>query len=81
MTTLAGRAFQCTTVLGKKTVLTEVGRGGDLLAHQRVDEFGLPAVGYKIFRDWNCNKVICDLVQHNKATIYASLIKWAPIEV
>ena len=53
---------------------------GDSPVRQSMDKFGLPAVWYKVFRDENCNKVICDLVQHNKAAIYASLIKWAPTE-
>ena len=54
MTTLAGRAFQCTTVLGEKnTVLIVFGIVGELTVRQRVDEFGLPVVGYKVFRDRN----------------------------
>ena len=43
--------------------------GEDLSVRQRVNAFRLPAVGYKVFRDQNCNNVICELVQHNKAAI------------
>ena len=41
---------------------------------QRVDVSGLPTVGCEIIGGWNCDKVIGDLVHHDKATVDASLI-------
>ena len=43
--------------------LVVIGRGRHLSVCQGVDKFGLPAVRYKIFSNWNGNKIICDLVQ------------------
>ena len=50
---------------GEEAKLLVIGRGRYLSVCQRVNEFGLPAVRYKIFSNWNGNKVICDLVQHD----------------
>ena len=69
-----GRAFQCMIVLGGKAVSIVVCRYGDLLVCRRVDEFRLPAVRYNILRCWNCNKVVCDLVNYYKAAVYACLV-------
>ena len=41
---------------------------------QRVDVSGLPTVWCEIIGGWDCDKVIVDLVQHDKATVDASLI-------
>ena len=30
---------------------------------------------------WDCDKIVCDLVYHHKATVYTSLFKRAPIQV
>ena len=35
---------------------------------------GLPVTGYKAISKRYCNKVISDLVHHNKVTVYASYI-------
>ena len=50
--------------------LIVVGRGRYLSVCQGVGEFGLHAIRYKVFSNWDGNKVICDLVHHD----YASLI-------
>ena len=39
-----------------------------------VDVSGLPTVWCEIIGGWDCDKVIGDLVQHDKATVAASLI-------
>ena len=41
---------------------------------QRVDVSGLPTVWCEIIGGWDCNKVIGDLAQHDKATVDVSLI-------
>ena len=48
-----------------KTVNIVIGRRGYLSVCRRVDEFGLPAVRFEIFRNTNSIKVICDLVHHD----------------
>ena len=47
---------------------------GFLSVCQRVDVSGLPTVWCEIIGGWDCDKVIGDLVQHDKATVDASLI-------
>ena len=59
---------------GKEGVFIVVLECGYLSVCQRVDVSGLPTVWCEIIRDWNCNKVIGDLVQHDKTTVDASLI-------
>ena len=39
-----------------------------------MDVSGLPMVWCEIIGGWNCDKVIGDLVQHDKPTVDASLI-------
>ena len=39
-----------------------------------MDSSGLPTVWYGIIGGWDCDKVIGDLVQHDKSTVDASLI-------
>ena len=46
-------------------LVVSIGRGRYLSVCQGVDEFGFPAVRYKILSNWNDNKAICDLVQHD----------------
>ena len=41
---------------------------------QSVDVSGLPTVWCEIIGGWDCDKVIGDLVQHDKATVDATLI-------
>ena len=41
---------------------------------QRVDVFGLPTVWCEIIGGWDSDKVIGDLVHHDKAIVDASLI-------
>ena len=41
---------------------------------QRVDVSKMPTVWCAIIGGLDCDKVICDLVQHDKATVDASLI-------
>ena len=48
-----------------KAELIAVGRGSNLSVCQWVDEFGPPAIRYKVFSNWDGNKVICDLVHHD----------------
>ena len=50
---------------GEKAKFIVIGRAGDLSLCQRVGEFGLPSAPYKVFRSWNCHKVICDLIHQN----------------
>ena len=66
----AGRAFQCVIVLGKRCIYRILSVG----ICQRVDVSGLPTVWCDIIGGWDCDKVIGDLVQHDKATVDASLI-------
>ena len=47
---------------------------GYLSVCQRVDVSGLPTIWCEIIGGWDCDKAIGDLVQHDKATIDASLI-------
>ena len=47
---------------GEEAKLQVIGRGMFLSVCQGVDEFGLPVARYKIFSNWNGNKVVCDLV-------------------
>ena len=35
----------------------------------------IPSITGEVLGCGDCNKVICDLVQHYKATIYASLVQ------
>ena len=39
--------------------LIVIGRSTNLSVCQRMDEFGLPTIRYKVFCDRNCNKSIC----------------------
>ena len=47
---------------------------GYLSVCQSVEVSGLPTVWCEIIGGWDCDKVIGDLVQHDKATVDASLI-------
>ena len=58
----------------KEGVFIVILKCGYLSVCQRVDESGLPTVWCKIIGSWVCDKVIGDLVQHDKATVDASLI-------
>ena len=59
---------------GKEGVFIVVLECGYLSVCQRVDMYGLPTVWFEIIGGWDCDKVIDDLVQHDKATVDASLI-------
>ena len=58
----------------KEGVFIVVLECGYLSVCQRVDVSGLPTVWYNIIGGWDCEKVIGDLVQHDKARVDASLI-------
>ena len=47
---------------------------GYLSVCQRLDVSGLPTVRCEIIGDWGCDNVTGDLVQHDRATVDASLI-------
>ena len=69
----AGRAFQCMIVLKKEGVFIVVLECGYL----SVCQCGCVWTAYglcEIILGWDCDKVIGDLVQHDKATVAASLI-------
>ena len=57
ITMLVVRAFQCTIV-----ELMIIGTGTNLSVCQRMDEFELPTIRYKVFCDRNGNKVKCNIV-------------------
>ena len=59
---------------GKEGVFIVFLECGYLSVCQSVDVSGLPTVWCEIIGGWNCDKVIGDLVQHDKATADASLI-------
>ena len=75
---LVGRAFQCTIVLGERLYnLIVIGRKGYFSVCQKVNEFGLPVVRYKIFRNGNSNKVIRDYhLWHKVPYWYHRVIKY-----
>ena len=50
---------------GGKALHIVIGRRRYVSVCQRVDEFGLPAVRYDIFKNRNSNMVIRDLVHHD----------------
>ena len=58
----------------KEGVFIVVLKCGYLSECQRVDVSGLPTVWCEIIGCRDCDKVIGDLLQHNKATVDASLI-------
>ena len=58
----------------KKGVFIVIPKCGYLSVNQRVDVSGLPTVWCEIKGGRYCNKDIGDLVQHDKATVDASLI-------
>ena len=59
---------------GKEGVCIVVLEYGYLSVCQRVDVSRLPTVWCEIIGGWDCDKVIPDLVKHDKATVDASLI-------
>ena len=59
---------------GKEGVFIVVLECGYLSVCQRVDVSGLPTVWCEIIGGWDFDKVIGKLVQHDKATVDASLI-------
>ena len=63
--------YDCT---GKEGVFIVVLECGYLSVCQRVDVSGLPMVWCEIIGGWDCDKVIGDRVQHDMATVDASLI-------
>ena len=46
----------------------------DLSKGQIVNVSGLSCVSNKVLRCWDSYKVICDLIHHQKSTVYAVLI-------
>ena len=46
----------------------------DLSIGQRVNVSGLSCVSNKILGCWDSYNVICDLVNHQKSTVYAALV-------
>ena len=60
----------------KEGVFIVILKCGYLSVYQRVDVSGLPTVWCEIIGGWDCDKVIGDLVHHDKATVGASLIWW-----
>ena len=63
--------YDCSVKAGVFIVILECGY---LSVCQRVDVAGLPTVWYEIIGGCDCDKVIGDLVQHDEATVDASLI-------
>ena len=59
---------------GKDGVFIADLKSGYLSVCQSEDVSGLPTVWCGIIGGWDCDKVIGDLVQHDKATVDASLI-------
>ena len=58
----------------KEGVFIVILKCGYLPVCQRVDVSGLSTVWCEIIGGWDCDKVIVDLVQCDKATVDASLI-------
>ena len=46
----------------------------DLSIGQRVNVSGFSCVSNKVLRCWDSYKVICDLIHHQKSTVYAALV-------
>ena len=46
----------------------------DLSIGQGVNVPGLSCVSNKVLRCWDSYKVICDLIHHQKSTVYAALV-------
>ena len=46
----------------------------DLSIGQGVNVSGLSCVSNKVLRCWDSYKVICDLIHHQKSTVYAALV-------
>ena len=46
----------------------------DLSIGQRVNVSELSCVSNKVLRCWDSYKVICDLIHHQKSTVYAALV-------
>ena len=46
----------------------------DLSIGQRVDVPGLSCVSNKVLRFWDSYKVICNLIHHQKSTVYVALV-------
>ena len=46
----------------------------DLSIGQGVNVSRLPCVSNKVLRCWDSYKVICDLIHHQKSTVYAALV-------
>ena len=63
--------YDCSEEEGVFIVVLECGY---LSVCQRVDVSGLPTVWCEIIGGWDCDKAIGDPVQHDKATVDASLI-------
>ena len=59
---------------GKEGAFIVVLECGNLSVWQRVNVAGLSTVWCEIIGGWDCDKVISDLVQYDKATVDASLI-------
>ena len=65
---------------GKKGVFIVVlGCGCLSVCQKKLDVSGLPTVWWEIIGGWDCDKVIGDLVQHDKTTVDASLISVIPV--
>ena len=58
---------------GEEGVFKVILECGYLSVCQRVDVSGLPTIWCEIIGGLDCDKVICDLVQHDKATVDVSL--------
>ena len=63
--------FDCS---GKEGIFIVDLECGYLSVCQRVNVSGQPTVWCDIIGGWDCDKVIGDLVQHDKSTVGASLI-------
>ena len=46
----------------------------DLSIGQRVNVSGLSCVSNKVLCCWDSYKVICDLIHHQKSTVYGALV-------
>ena len=46
----------------------------DLSVGQRVNVPGLSCVSNKVLRFWDRYKAMCDLIHHQKSTVYAALV-------
>ena len=51
----------------------------DLSLGQRVNVSGLSCVSNKVLRCWDSYKVICDLIHHQKSTVFAALVYGVPV--